>query len=98
MVQLAEISWSEAQKLFMEHDVALIPIGSTEQHGPHNPLGTDHLLANAVAKRIGDETGLPVAPVTPVGISRHHRQFPGTLWVLPNVFREYMISIALSIA
>ncbi len=98
MVQLAEISWTEAYKVFEDNDVALIPVGSTEQHGPHNPLGTDHLLAGALAKIIGDGTGIPVTPIVPVGISRHHRQFPGTLWVPPDVFREYMISIALSLA
>lgn len=98
MVQLADISWSEAQKIFEKYNVALIPVGSTEQHGPHNPLGTDHLLAAALAKRLGENTGLPVAPIIPVGVSRHHRQFPGTLWVPPDVFREYLIHVALSIA
>lgn len=98
MVQLAEISWSEAKSVFEENDVVLIPVGSNEQHGPHNPLGTDHLLANALAKRVGDQTGVPVTPLIPVGISRHHRQFPGTLWVPPDVFREYIMSVALSAA
>ena len=98
MVQLAEISWSEAMKVFEKYDLAIIPVGSTEQHGPQNPLGTDHLLAEALANKVGEETGVPVAPVIPVGISRHHRQFPGTLWVPPDVFREYLISVGLSLA
>jgi len=98
MVQLAEISWAEARRLFSEQDVALVPVGSTEQHGPHNPLGTDHLLAAALAKVLGERTGVPVTPVIPVGISRHHRQFPGTLWVSPSTFREYMLEVALSLA
>lgn len=97
MVQLAERSWKKAKKIFKEYDVALIPVGATEQHGPHNPLGTDHLLAAAVAKHVGDETGVPVTPVIPVGISEHHRQFTGTLWVPPNVFKDYMLAIALSV-
>ena len=98
MVQLAEISWSEAKELFEKTDVVLIPVGSTEQHGPHNPLGTDHLLAEALAKIVGERTQLPVTPIIPVGVSRHHRQFPGTLWVPPDVFRMYMKSIALSVS
>ena len=98
MVQLTEISWSEAKKVFEKQDLALLPVGSTEQHGPHNPLGTDHLLAAALSKKLGEKTGVPVTPIIPVGISRHHRQFPGTLWVSPDVFREYMIEIALSLA
>ncbi len=97
MVQLAEISWTKAQEYFTEKDTVLVPVGSTEQHGPHNPLGTDHLLAEAFAKQLGDKTGALVTPVIPVGISRHHRQFPGTLWVSPDTFREYMLEIVLSL-
>ena len=96
MVQLADISWTDADELFKEIDVALIPVGSTEQHGPHNPLGTDHLVAAAVSKAVGDKTGVPVLPVIPVGVSVHHRQFTGSLWVPPPIFREYMKAVALS--
>lgn len=98
LVQLAEISWADAQKVFDSFDTALVPVGATEQHGPHNPLGTDHLLAEALARRVGDMTGVPVAPVVPVGISEHHRQFPGSLWVPVNVFKDYMLAVALSVA
>jgi creatinine amidohydrolase len=96
MVQLAEVSWTDAEKLFRECDTVILPVGSTEQHGPHNPLGTDHLIAAAFSKVVGDLTGVPVLPVVPVGISEHHRQFPGTLWVPPDVFRDYMLSVALA--
>lgn len=98
MVQLAEIPWTRAQEIFNETDTVLVPVGSTEQHGPHNPLGTDHLLAAAFAKQLGEKTGAPVTPVIPVGVSRHHRQFSGTLWVTPDTFREYMIEVVLSLA
>ncbi|HUV34397.1 MAG TPA: creatininase family protein [Candidatus Desulfaltia sp.] len=98
MVQLAEVSWAEAEKLFRENDTVILPVGSTEQHGPHNPLGTDHLIAAAFSKAVGDRAGVLVLPVVPVGISEHHRQFPGTLWVPPEVFRDYMLSVALAAA
>jgi len=98
MVQLAEKSWPEAGKLFEETDVVILPVGSTEQHGPHNPLGTDHLIAARMAYEVGEKTGVPVLPVVPVGVSAHHRQFPGTLWVSPGVFRAYVKAIALAAA
>lgn len=98
MVQLAEISWSDAEKLFAELDLVILPVGSTEQHGPHNPLGTDHLNAEAVSKEVGKRTNTLVLPVIPVGVSEHHRQFPGTLWVPPPVFRKYIQEIILSVA
>lgn len=96
MVQLAEISLSDAGELFKETVVVLLPVGSTEQHGPHNPLGTDHMVAAALSRVVGDRTGVPVLPVIPVGVSEHHRQFPGTLWVPPSIFREYVKSVSLA--
>ena len=98
MVQLAEKSWPEAGKIFEENDVAILPVGSTEQHGPHNPLGTDHLIASRMSLEVGERTGVPVLPLIPVGVSVHHRQFPGSLWVPPAVFRDYIRAIALSVA
>lgn len=98
MVQLAEISWIDAEELLKRNDVALIPVGSTEQHGPHNPLGTDHLVAGALSRVVGERTGVAVLPIIPVGVSEHHRHFPGTLWVPPATFREYVKAIALSVA
>jgi creatinine amidohydrolase len=98
MVKLAEISWSDAEKLFKEVDTAILPVGSTEQHGPHNPLGTDHLVAAALSNIVGERTGVPVLPVIPVGVSEHHRQFPGTLWVPPKTLRDYVKATALAVA
>lgn len=98
MVKLAEISWSDAGELFKKVDVAILPVGSTEQHGPHNPLGTDHLVAMALSGAVGEKTGVPVLPVVAVGVSEHHRQFPGSLWVSPGVFRDYVKSVALAAA
>ena len=98
MPQLADISWTDAKALFEETDVALLPVGSTEQHGPHNPLGTDHLVAAAFSRVIGDKTGVPVLPVIPIGVSEHHRHFTGTAWVPPQIFRDYVKAVILSIA
>ena len=95
-MKLAEVSWVEAQAILKKVDTVILPVGSTEQHGPHCPLGTDHITAEAVANMVGDMVKLPVLPVVPVGVSSHHRQFPGTLWAPPSVFREYVKAIILS--
>lgn len=92
------MSWVEAQKILKTVNTVILPVGSMEQHGPHCPLGTDHMTAEAVAEDIGKRTGLPVLPVVPVGVSSHHRQFPGTLWAPPAVFRDYIKAIILSAA
>ena len=97
-MRLAELSWAEAQRVLERTDTVILPVGSTEQHGPHCPLGTDHVTADAVANMVGDRAGLPVLPVVPVGVSSHHRQFHGTLWAPPAVFRDYVKAVILSAA
>jgi mycofactocin precursor peptide peptidase len=58
----------------------LIPLGATEQHGPHLPLNTDTLIASGVAEAVAaGRTDVVVAPALPYGSSGEHRGFPGTL-------------------
>lgn len=94
---LYEMSWPEAKKYFSENDVAILPVGSTEQHGPHNPLGTDHLIAKAIAEEVAKRTGAICLPVIPFGVSSHHRHFWGTVYVKPEVLRDYVKDVCLSL-
>lgn len=91
------ISWVDAKKYFFKNDIVVLPVGSTEQHGPHNPLGTDHLIAKALAEESVKRTGIVCLPVIPFGVSSHHRQFWGTVFVQPKVFREYVRDVCLSL-
>lgn len=94
-MMLRETSWFDLKGTITEDTVALIPVGSTEQHGPHNPLGTDHMIAEKIAEGVKDEA--IITPTVPVGYSEHHRQFPGTLWVSPHVLTEYVLGICQSL-
>jgi creatinine amidohydrolase len=78
------------------HDrVALIPIGHTEQHAFHLPLGTDTLIIDAIAR--GVEAKIPAAvlrlPTWPYGVSMHRRQFPGTLTVEPRAWEDFFVAV-----
>jgi len=75
MPNLYELSWVEAKKYFQSKDIALLPVGSTEQHGPQNPLGTDHLIARSLAEEAAKRVKVTCLPVIPFGVSSHHRQF-----------------------
>lgn len=90
-------SWKSARQIFRKKKIALVPVGSTEQHGPHLPLGTDFFTAHALAESAARHTGAICTPVVPVGVSDHHRQFWGTLWVSPQTFRRYMYEVAISL-
>ena len=60
--------------------ILAVPLGSTEQHGPHLPLGTDSDVALALADRLAAaRADVLVAPVLPYGSAGEHAAFPGTL-------------------
>ncbi|MFB6126406.1 MAG: creatininase family protein [Halolamina sp.] len=80
-----------------EAEVALVPTGSVEQHGPALPLGTDFMAAEAVVRGL-DRDDAVVTPTVPVGVSAHHRQFDGTLWAEPETFEDYVGEICASLA
>jgi creatinine amidohydrolase len=60
--------------LFADHptEVGLLPVGATEQHGPHLPTGTDSIIANTLADAVSAATGAPVLPAVTVGCSYGH--------------------------
>lgn len=97
-MELSRMSWTQAREALGKAQVALLPVGSTEQHGPHLPLGTDWMTAQEIARRASKKGGWLVLPTVPVGVSAHHRQFWGTLWVPPDVLRDYVVSVARSLA
>lgn len=65
---------------------------------PPSPLGTDWLTAQEIARRASARGGWLVLPTLPVGVSEHHRQFWGTLWVPPEVLRDYVMGVARALA
>ncbi|WP_324757431.1 creatininase family protein [Haloarcula sp. GH36] len=95
---LADEAWPDLESYFQSESLALVPLGSTEQHGPHLPEGTDHIIAEAFARRAAEETGYLCTPTITVGVSPHHRQFHGTMSVAAPVFRDYVESLTRSLA
>ncbi len=78
--RLAELSWPEvAQAVAAGITTVILPLGATEQHGPHLPLGTDTWRAVALAERLAERLPVLVAPAIPIGCSDEHGGFAGLL-------------------
>jgi creatinine amidohydrolase len=92
-----ELAWPElaAMRTLGDGEVGLIPVGATEQHGPHLPTGTDTIVAQALCDAVSGNTGAPVLPAIPVACSYGHgTELPGTLSLSPEllaaVCRQYV--------
>ena len=91
---LQEMTWTDVREYLKESDMVIIPIGSTEQHGPHLPLGTDYYEAMGMSKLISAQTGVVVAPVLLAGYSEYHSGFPGSLSLKPETLEQVLFETA----
>lgn len=90
-------TWPEVEAYLSRSQGLIIPIGSTEQHGPTGLIGTDAICAEAIARGIGEATQAIVAPTINVGMALHHTAFPGSISLRPStlmlVIRDSLISL-----
>lgn len=91
---LQEMTWTDVRDYVDKCDMVIIPIASTEQHGPHLPLGTDYYEALGMSKLISAKTGVVVAPVLLAGYSVYHSGFPGTLSLKPETMEQVLFETA----
>ncbi|GJD93260.1 creatininase family protein [Methylobacterium iners] len=94
----AERTWNEIpDDLAAAAQAAILPIGATEQHGPHLGTGMDFVLAEALAHAVSAETRVPVLPTLHYGCSLgHSRRWPGTLTLDPLVMTQVVVQIGTS--
>jgi creatinine amidohydrolase len=99
---LAKMTWPEVEKRLKECDIALIPLGSTEQHGPALPLSTDHYIATQFAHRaaemVWDDHKVVVTPTITFGFSPHHMEFKGTITLSELTLSSMMADVCHSLA
>lgn len=91
----SERSWAElAEDIPAAGRAAILPVGATEQHGPHMGCGMDAVLADILCKAVAAETGVPMLPTLPYGCSLgHSRRWPGTLAVTPVTLINFVKEI-----
>lgn len=97
-MQLQLASWPEVERYLETSKVVLVPIGSTEQHGPNGLIGTDAICPETIARGVGDEKGWLVGPTINFGIAQHHLGFPGTLALRPTTLLALVRDIVDSLA
>jgi creatinine amidohydrolase len=100
MSELSRLTWPDAREALKRARLALVPVGSCEQHGPHLALDTDAAVAEAMARRLETELGdeALLCPAIPYGLSEHHMGFPGTMTLRPETFVSLILEVVESLA
>jgi len=96
---LADLTWQELNEVRDLVDLVLIPVGSTEQHGPNLAMKMDHAAAFEFSRRASARMAprLLVAPAIPWGVSQHHMNFPGTITLSPDTFIQVILEVIQSL-
>ena len=98
-VFLDQMTNPELEEFLTRHHTVFIPVGATEQHGPHSPLGTDVFLPREIARRVAEELGNAlVAPAVPYTLSYPHRGFAGEFSLKIETFMAVIRDLAVSFA
>ena len=97
-----EIHWPDVSEGEPARWIAVLPLAATEQHGPHLPLATDVMIAEAYLTRVRELLPESIAatflPVQPVGISTEHIHYPGTLTLPAEVALKSWMALGESVA
>lgn len=80
------MAWPEVEKYLVSKKDLIVPVGSTEQHGPTGLIGTDFLTAWEISKKLGEKTETMVASPVCYGMALHHLGFPGSAALKPSTY------------
>ena len=93
-MRLSKITWPTAERYFKENDMVILPIGSTECHGRHMPLGTDTLIPDKILDLIEEKNdNILIAPMIPYGACQSLADYPGTINIDSDVLYQYVYQI-----
>jgi creatinine amidohydrolase len=97
-----DIHWPDIAASEPARWIAVLPLAATEQHGPHLPLGTDVMIAEAylarVRQRLADTIPATFLPLQPVGVSTEHIHYPGTLTLPTDLALKTWMALGESVA
>lgn len=85
-VRTAEMTWREVEERLKQGLPVIVPMGSTEEHGPHSPTG-DFMITDVIAERVAQNAGALVTPTLAFSYSEYFRHYPGTITLQPETMR-----------
>lgn len=89
-----DLPWPQVGERLATRDAAILPIGATEQHGPHMGCGMDFILADKLCRAVADRTGVLMLPTLPYGCSiGHSRRWPGTIALSPKTLIDVVFDL-----
>ncbi len=89
-----QTAWPDIAKKLAKISAAILPVGATEQHGPHMGCGMDAVLADKLCRIVAEKTGLLMLPTLPYGCSLgHSRRWPGTIALQPKTLIDLVKEI-----
>ncbi len=93
-------TWKEIEKKLHLTDIAILPCGSVEQHGPHLPLDVDYYDSVYLAGKVAEACSHPkpfVLPAIPYGVAYHHEDFKGTISISNHTLSMFVYDIGMSL-
>lgn len=96
MKLLEEMSWPEIERGLRSTRTLILPVGATEEHGPHLPVFTDTIQAIEAAREVARRRDVFLAPPLHYGVCRSTRGFPGTITVTHDGLRAFMHDLLVS--
>lgn len=93
-----ELTDPEIAAALVRSPIAILPMGSVEQHGPHLPTGTDFFAATSIALAVAERLDALVLPLCPLGVTPMHMPFPGTVSLRPQTLQDVVADIGASLA
>ena len=90
--------WKTADEIMeIDPELAIIPVGSLEQHGPHLPVMTDWAIATELGRRVAERMNAFLVPAMPVSTCRENMGKRGTVWMEPLTYYQMMTDIIMSL-